>query len=226
MMHYSIISIDDRSKEQIKKTKKILHKFKYVDNIKIFNGIKNDGKRELENLNIKTNVWNPYDGRKSLPLPGEYGAFVTKVNTLKYIVENNIDYFLFIEDDIIVSEYFYKNFNICFKELPKDFDFLSLYYFKEHNQITKESDVGLKFIHKSINQYSGTQIILYSYNGAKKILKLIDEKGMEYTADCFIFKQSQLNLLNGYSIKPNSLIFGKQNLKLNSLIDPENKRSM
>ena len=95
MMHYSMISIDDRSKEQIKKTKKILHKFKYVDNIEIFNGIKNDGKRELENLNIKTNVWNPYDGRKSLPLPGEYGAFVTKVNTLKYIVKNNIDYFLY-----------------------------------------------------------------------------------------------------------------------------------
>jgi GR25 family glycosyltransferase involved in LPS biosynthesis len=225
-MHYSIISIDDRSKEQNNNSKKILHKFNYVSDINIFNGLVDNGKKELESMNIKTNVWNPYDGRKSLPLPGEYGAFVTKVNTLKYIVENNIDYFLFIEDDIIVSEYFYKNFNICFKELPKDFDFLSLYYFKEHNQITKESDVGLKFIHKSINQYSGTQIILYSYNGAKKILELIDKKGMEYTADCFIFKQSQLNLLNGYSIKPNSLIFGKQNLKLNSLIDPENKRSM
>lgn len=225
MINYTIARINDRSKENIKKNKNILKNLKYVDDIDFFNGLEFDGEKKLLDLGIDITTWNPYDGRKSKPLPGEYGAMVTKINTLKYMLDKSLSNLLFFEDDIILDEKFYKKFFLCLKELPKDFDFLSLYYFEDQNYITTKSEINLKYIHKSINQYAGTQIMYYSLIGANKILDLLYKKGMQYTADCFIFEQSRLGLLNGYSIKPNFLILGKQDNSLKSMVDSENIRN-
>jgi GR25 family glycosyltransferase involved in LPS biosynthesis len=118
-----------------------------------------------------------------------------------------------------------KNILFALNDLPKSWDFLSLYYFEGHNEHSSETDVGSKIIHKSIKQPAGAQAIVYSKSGAKKILQLIKRKGIEYTSDCFIFEQSRLGFVNGYSIIPGVKKYLKHNYKnVKSLIDPDNLR--
>lgn len=224
-MKYCIIHVNDRAKDNIDKNKEILSSFEYIEDIEFFNGNTGNSWDVLNHRGIRLDVWNPYDGRQAPPLPGELGIWISTINALEYIVKNKIERMLVFEDDIKIESNFVQDLEICMKELPSTFDFLSLYYFDGHNQVTESTDIGLKHIHRSSNQYSGAQATLYSLAGAKKILKLVKRKGIEYTADCFIFKQSHIGLVEGYSIIPNSLSFLQHdNESILSLIDPENTR--
>lgn len=224
-MKYCIIHVNDRAKDNMEYNKNILSSFDYVEDIEFFNGNTGNAWDVLNHREIKLDVWNPYDGRKMLPLPGELGIWVSLINTLEYIVNHQIEKMLVLEDDIKLDSNFIHNLNLCIDELPENFDFLSLYYFNGQNEITQTTDLGLKNIHRSNNQYSAGQATIYSLLGAKKILKLVKRKGIEYTTDCFIFKQSHLGFIDGYSITPDNLLFLQHdNRSVLSLIDPTNIR--
>ena len=224
-MKYSIIHINNRAIKNINHNKNILSNREYIGDIKYFDGIQNNGWEEMNSLGIPLNRWNPYDGRSSGPLPGEYGIWVSTIRALQYMVDNNISQMLLLEDDITLADDFNKNLNLCLKDLPDDFDFLSLFYHSGHNDFDENTDIGSEYIHKSINQYSGALAMLYSLSGAKKILKTLKRKGMEYTSDCFIYHYAQTGVLNGYSIQKNKLTLVTNNDDdIVSLIDPENIR--
>lgn len=224
-MKYTIVHIDDRCKEQMNTNKSILKDFDYVDDIEFFNGNIGNSWDVINHYGISQTVWEPYDGRKTPPLPGELGIWVSTINILKYIVDNNIDSMLVLEDDVILEDDFIKSLNLCLNDLPKSFDFLSLFYFEEHNQEKKENDIGSEYIHKPLTQYSAAQAMIYSKKGAEKILRAVKRKGIEYTTDCFIFKQAHLGLIEGYTIRPNKLKFLNHNKQVKSTIDPENIRN-
>jgi GR25 family glycosyltransferase involved in LPS biosynthesis len=218
--------VDNRAKDNIEVNKELLKDYTYVSDIEFFNGNKGNSWDIINHLGIRQDVWNPYDGRVSSPLPGELGVWVSTINTWKYIVNNNINYFLLLEDDVILNKNFVENLNKVFLDLPENFDFLSLYYFEGHNWEDENTDIGSEYIHKSNNQYSAGQVTLYSLSGAKKLLKLIKRKGIEYTSDCFVFKQAHIGSVSGYSIKPDKLVFAyHDDVKISSLIDPENTRN-
>jgi GR25 family glycosyltransferase involved in LPS biosynthesis len=225
-MKYTIVYVNDRAKDHMKKIKQTLKDFDYVDDIKYYNGYEIDGKKMLDDLKINTEAWNPYDGRKTAPIAGEYGFMLTVISYFQYMVDNNIDKILIIEDDVILKDNFVKNLNLCLEELPENFDFLSLYYFEEHNQFDETTDAGLKYIHKSNNEYSGTQAMIYSLSCAKKFLKAIKRLGMQYTADCILYKLVKEGTLSGYSIKRDSLQFLEHDYKnIISVLDPEDFRN-
>jgi GR25 family glycosyltransferase involved in LPS biosynthesis len=218
--------VNDRAIENINYNQKILNCFEYIDNIEYFNGNTGNGWDVLNHMQIPLNVWNPYDGRKSEPLPGEYGIWISTINVWKKMIEDDIELMLVLEDDVVIQQDFVDKLNKCLSDLPKDFDFLSLYYFDGQNWEDEKTEVGSDYIKKSSNQYSAAQATVYSLSGAKKLLKLIKRKGIEYTNDCFIFKQSHERLVNGYSIKKDSNYFLVHDYKkIKSLIDPENFRS-
>lgn len=224
-MKYSIMHINNRSIDKINKNKTILKSFEYVDDIEYFNGNVGNGRDVLNHIGINCDVWAPYDGRSFPALPGEYGVWVSTVNVWKYIIDNKIEKFLLLEDDISLNNDFVEELNKCLNDLPNDFDFLSLYYFDEQNHDSDESEIGSDNIKKSINQYSAGQATVYSLSGAKKLFKLIKRKGLEYTSDCFIFKQSHLGLVQGYSIKGNNnRLLSHDYYDVVSLIDPDNLR--
>lgn len=224
-MKYTIMHVNDRAKKNIDHNKNILKNFEYVDDIEYFDGNTGNGRDVLNHNRIPLDVWSPYDGRSSPPLPGEYGVWVSTMNLFKYIVNNNIDKILVLEDDIYLKNDFVENLDLCLNELPKNFGFLSLYYFSEQNDVTEESEIGAKYIHKSINQFSAAQAMVYSNKGARDLLSLFRRKGMEYTNDCFIYKQSQVGAVDGYSIKKDTLSFLVHDYKnVKSLIDPDNFR--
>jgi GR25 family glycosyltransferase involved in LPS biosynthesis len=225
-MKYCIIHVNDRSKDLMEHNKEILSSFDYIDDFVFFNGNTGNAWDVINHKGIKQDVWNPYDGRSFPPLPGELGIWVSTINVWEYIVENKIDKMLVLEDDIALQDNFVDSFNLFTKDLPKDFDFLSLYYFNDQNKISPELEVIPNKIQKSHNQYSAGQAILYSYAGAKKLLNCVSRKGIEYTTDCFIFRQSLEGLVNGYSIIGTNSTFLKHEYNdIKSLIDPENKRS-
>lgn len=225
-MKYSIIHINNRSENNIKNNMEILKSFEYVDDIEYFNGIINDGEKFLIDIGINTKCWNPYDGRTSKVLPGEYGVWISVINIWQYIVDNNIPKMLVLEDDVVIDKNFIYNLNLHMNDLPKDFDFLSLHYLSDQNFEDENLEIGSKYIKKSTNQYSGGTAIIYSNAGAKKLLGLVYEKGIEYTSDCFIYRQAFLEKVNGYSIKGRHDLFVVHNNDTNnSIIDPNNYRS-
>lgn len=225
-MKYTIMHINDRAKKNMDKNKNILKEFEYINDIEYFNGNIGNGYDVLNDKGINLNVWNPYDGRTSLPLPGEYGVMVSTMNIWEYISKNKIDKVLVLEDDVILQDDFVEKLKKCINDLPSDFDILSLYYFSEQNSVDENTEIGSEYIHKSNNQYSAAQAILYSYAGAKKLLKLFKRKGYEYTNDCFIYRQAHEGLINAYSIKKEQTFFLKHDYKkIKSLIDPGNTRN-
>jgi len=224
-MKYTIIHVNDRAKEQIDHNKKILKNLEYVNDIDFFNGNTGNAWDIINHRGIKTDVWNPYDGRQFPPLPGEYGVWVSTINVLEYIVNHNLESLLVLEDDILLEKDAEKNILLALKDLPESWDFLSLYYFEGQNEYSLETSIGSDLIHKSINQPAGAQAIVYSRSGAKKILQLVKRKGIEYTSDCFIFEQSRLGFINGYSVIPGVKKYLSHNYKnIKSLIDPDNLR--
>lgn len=225
-MKYTIIHVNDRCVDLMNENKNILKSFDYVDDIVFFNGNVGNASDILNDKGISQDVWSPYDGRQTSPLPGELGIWVSTLNCWQYMVDNNIETLLMLEDDISLNKNFVKNLKLCLKDLPKNFDFLSLFYFEDQNKLTEDTDIKSKYIHRASNQYSAGQAIMYSLKGAKKMLKLIRRKGLEYTADCFIFEQARLGFVNGYSIVPNNLSFlDHKNKEIISIIDPDNFRN-
>lgn len=226
-MKYTIVHVNDRAKTNMDQNKNILKDFEYINDIKYYNGNEIDCKQILIEKGINTECWQPYDGRNTQPIPGEYGFMASTLSYFEYMVNNDIDQLLMIEDDIMLKKDFVENLNLCIDELPKDFDFLSLYYFELHNNLDETTDIGLKYIHKSNNEYSGTQAMVYSLSCAKKFLKICKRQGFEYTADCMMYKFVKENTLKGYSIKKDNLKFLEHDYKnIKSLIDPENFRSV
>ena len=218
--------VDDRAKENMDRNKNILKGFNYINDIEFFNGNLGSGYDVLNHRKIKLDVWSPYDGRSTPPLPGEYGVMVSTMNLWQYIVDNKIDKILVLEDDIVLQDDFVYNLNLCLNDLPDSFDILSLYYFSEQNLVDENTEIGSDYIHKSNNQYSAAQAIVYSYLGAKKLLNLFKRKGYEYTNDCFIYRQAHEGLLEAYSIKGKQDLFLKHDYqKVKSLIDPEDYRN-
>jgi GR25 family glycosyltransferase involved in LPS biosynthesis len=221
-MKYTIIQINDRVSENVKKNKIKLSIFDYVGEIKFCDASKVDSKKIIEGMGFSIN-WNPFDGRTLPPLSGELGIWVSNIEVFKYIVKNNISKMLVIEDDAILKENFVEELSLIMQEVPKNFDFVSLYSNPNQNKEDETTSLSLKYLHKSINQYAGNVAMIYSFNGAKKILRLLKKEGIEYTVDCQIFRKSLEKKLDGYSLKKEYNI-AFHDFHVASTIDPQNLR--
>lgn len=224
-MKYCIVHVNDRSIDKIDRNKNILKDFEYVDGIEFFNGNTGNGRDVLNHIGVNCDAWAPYDGRSMPALPGEYGVWVSLVNTWQYMIDNSIESLLVLEDDISLTKNFVSLLEDTLTDLPEGYDFLSLYYFNEQNEPNEELSIGSEKIQKANDQHSAGQATLYSLKGAKKFLKLLKRKGLEYTSDCFIFRQVKEGLVEGYSILGDREKFVSHEFSnIKSLIDPENIR--
>lgn len=221
-MKYTIVCISDRMLENVEKNKKILISFDYVGEIEFCDGNKVDAREIIESMGIEIK-WSPYDGRTFPPLLGELGLWVSNISIFQYIVKNNISKMLVIEDDAVLVEDFPEEMSSIMKEVPENFDFVSLYSIPDQNEEDEKTNLSLKYLHKTINQYASTTAMLYSFNGAKKILEMLEKDGMEYTVDCQLYKKSLEGKINGYSLKKEFKLVS-HDFHIPSTIDPENLR--
>jgi GR25 family glycosyltransferase involved in LPS biosynthesis len=224
---YTIIHVNDRAQDNMKRNKKILGDLEYVSEISFCNGNTEDAEKILKDIGIDTTTWSPYDKRELPVFPGEYGAWVSNINVWTFMLENNVDKMLVLEDDAILFEFAAHSLNSFISELPKGWDSLSLFYLDGQNAFTEQTNIQKRHIHKNLNQPASAVAMLYSNSGARKLLELVKEKGIEYAHDCFIHEQGRLGLLNGYSIIPGRLKFASHSIEdLGSTIDPDKKRDV
>jgi hypothetical protein len=222
-MKYAIISINDRAKDNIENTRKTLSNYEELS-IRCINGHKEPIDDIMLDLSIHKDNW-----QWVKPRNGEIGLWLTNILTLKKMIEDNIDMCLLIEDDAILTDNFKVNFENIIKELPNDFDFLSLAFPKHSHYLYKDdAEVGLDNLCLAKYNHFGTQCILWSKSGAEKMLESIKVTGLTYPIDLYMYGYlCTEKIVNGYSIKPSAdqiIIHGYDKYK--STIDLDNTRGM
>jgi len=111
--------------------KKMVDRKNYLNNF--FKNIKvspvwiEDGQREdlTEEVIKDYYEFNPNIYNRQLSL-GEIGCAIGHYQGIKEVVEKNIPYALFFEDDVIFNDTFKEDFNSKVKNIPQDFDLVSL----------------------------------------------------------------------------------------------------
>jgi len=231
--YYTIIKVNDRAQGIYEYNQTILSaaSFIAVDDFNFIDGRILDAVKLLQDKKISLEGWSPWDKRLHYDIMStEAAIWLNNIAIYQYIVDNDIDHFLVMEDDIKLSDNFEFSFKRILKEIPKGYDFVSLidtHIEEPHTQNKVDSNTkinGKSLIHRSYNQYSDFHCILISKKGAKKILDFVYQKGIYYTIDCQIFDMSRRGILKGYSIRPDSRFIIAEPIDLGSIIDPDNKR--
>jgi GR25 family glycosyltransferase involved in LPS biosynthesis len=183
-MKYSILSINDSRKEHKDRIRDAMAGFEEVDTGSV-NG------NNPEELNAAIDRWG-FDINFSIWKPGEGGVWYSNINAWGWAAEN--DDLMVFEDDAIPLERFSEAINNW--TLPVDYDFISLYIpFEPVNAI-----MPVRF--EKCYQQHGIVCMLYSIKGAKKILSLLKEEGLEWPVDIWLFKQHLAGKLKGYAPNP------------------------
>jgi GR25 family glycosyltransferase involved in LPS biosynthesis len=222
---YVLIKINDKRLRTQQKIESDLQSFTrhYVECIDGHN--EEDVKRFFKN---NTNI------KERRPMRAGYlGHWLTFLNILKYIVDNNINNLLVLEDDAILSKTFIEDLEIYISHVPEDWDFLMIYDSapNKNNYLFNKKDVNLrtpqrfkitedmKKIHSDWDigsshivrtyQRFGSVGQVFSNSGAKKIIKLTEQNGLGKSRwegkafDMTMYQYSFEGLINGYQPNPN-----------------------
>jgi GR25 family glycosyltransferase involved in LPS biosynthesis len=223
-MKYTIISISDDRKENINKIKETMHQHEFVDDIAFFDGRKKEEPfKVLQSYGVRTDVYSPDDGRTDPMTNSECGCWISHYRCIDYAKKNGP--LLVFEDDAVLSNDFTARLEEAIKDLPDDWDFLSLFSESEQNILSKSSEINSKHIHKCISQLSMNVAILYSQKGAGKIIKIFNRFGTTYNVDSVIYRASRDGSLNGFIVRPDVQKYVKHGDFL-SIIDPHNLRNV
>jgi len=157
-----------------------------------------DGKKLELNLEIKNLFkYNDFNNRKNI-----IGCALSHYNIwLDLIKDNNSDYYIIFEDDITLCDnfiYYFNEINSIFSSKLDKIDILLLGY---HNYKKKEFTkiIDLSDFDKD-NFVGGTFGYIVSKDGAKKLIKYIENNGIKHGID-YLFKI--IDNLNIFELNPN-----------------------
>lgn len=133
---------------------------------------------------------------------GYLGHWLSFLNALNYIVDNNLESLLILEDDAILSKTFVEDLELYMSEVPENYDFFMAYQLlpQIHNcefsnkrvssnvttngqssnnfgKIHEDWQIGSKYVLK-LYQSFGSVGQIFSNAGAKKIIKLTEANGL------------------------------------------------
>ena len=156
---------------------------------------------------------------------GELGVWFSQINCWKWLANSDLDGLIVLEDDAVVlpdAEYI---FNAIVSLLPENWDFVVLrvpddqlndYYYNRTffpdggwrmNSLTRFTKtqsphyLGNDLLATAYQGYSCVAT-LYSREGAKKLLDLVDEHGLYTPVDCFLFLENNKKALRGFAPLP------------------------
>ena len=184
-----ISAVNTKTFENVLKYKNLISSYS-LDKLKI----NNEKKSRTKNLEL-TN--------------GSIGCYLSHLNICKKMIENNIEFALVFEDDLIIDcdkDHFWKvikNLNI-----PPDTDIFLLDAIYEKNN-KNELISKIKF-------FLCTHSYMITLNGAKKILE--SAYPIEIQIDAFFSKLGENEKLNIYVLKGNNSLKIKQNYKFQTNI--------
>jgi GR25 family glycosyltransferase involved in LPS biosynthesis len=187
-MSYKIFVINLKKREDRKKNVESIFQNINFEEYSFYEGI--DGLYMSETLEIKELfTGNDFGNRK-----GFIGCAMTHYNIWINLIKDENDYYIIFEDDISLSTNFNKYFenvkNIVRDNLNK-IDFLLLGY---HPSVKSENNSTIKLKKLDINKYIGG---FFSYiitkNGAKNIIKYIENNGIKHGIDYLLKINDELN---------------------------------
>jgi len=223
--HYILVKINDKRLKTQEKIELDLSSF-YRHSVECI-----DGHDEEAVIKFFKNNKNIKDSR---PIRAGYlGHWLTFLNILKYIVDNDIDHLLVLEDDAILSETFVDDLEMYMHHVPEDCDFFMIYdsapnsnnyFFSKQDvnlrapqrikisdnskKIHSDWDIGSDYIVKTYQRFGSVGQVFFN-SGAKKIIKLAEKNGLGRSRwegkafDMTIYQYSFEGLLNGYQPNPN-----------------------
>jgi GR25 family glycosyltransferase involved in LPS biosynthesis len=199
---YSIISVDERSVDNINKIKSTLPDYKFHP-MEYFKSTAENYKQFYNERDIQI-AWDPdHSFGRADPLIGEFGVCGSQILALEYMVQHNIPEMIVMEDDVVLADKFLDYLNLAYADLPEDYDFLSDCTVFPNERIFDHHPrpilVGSKFICRSDLQNAHLGFMLYSLKGARKILSLLKEHGVFAPIDTMLFYHSRNRALQGYS---------------------------
>ena len=223
--HYVLVKINDKRLKTQEKIELDLGSF-YRHSIECIDG--HDEEAVIKFFKNNTNI------KDARPIRAGYlGHWLTFLNILKYIVDNDIDNLLVLEDDAILSETFIEDLERYVSHVPDDCDFLMIYdsapnsnncFFNKKDvklkvpqrvkitedmkKIHSDWDIGSDYIVRTYQRFGSVGQVFFN-SGAKKIIKLAEKNGLGKSRwegkafDMTIYHYSFEGLLNGYQPNPN-----------------------
>jgi FkbM family methyltransferase len=191
---YTIVSINDNRIENKNNIREVLKDKKELD-IEFLNAT---DVSKLDNF-LATNkdfhiTWDSFK-------LGEIGCFGSHYTAWQNLLKSKDEYLLILEDDAFLEENFITIVSKLFNQVPKDFDFFSIYVDENQSDRYKKSmsvsdDIALAYQDWSTLGY------IVSKSGAKKALNYVKKHGMNEPVDWFLFRNNENKKFKIYTPKP------------------------
>lgn len=194
--YFTVIKISDRYREVVDANLETLKQWTYLPDVEVFNAKERSTSSGLKHFALR-DTWGSWPNNRP-PLNGEFGCFFSHLYACEYAIKNELSHIVVLEDDALVTKNFDKVVENIIQDKDLKYDFISLWDSKtqELNQSLKTSN---KFIQKSYDQEYGTIAMVYSYEGAKNIIKHFRKKGFYTTYDVALYDASRKGQLTGMS---------------------------
>lgn len=157
---------------------------------------------------------------------GEVGCYLSHYSLWHQVVEQNMPYIMIFEDDIYLSRYagdFIKKLDW----LPEEFDVIKLETMYE--KVMMNRGVRLTYPYRLCHMKSshmGTAGYIISYKGAKKLLAIIEETGIDCPVDHVVFdKLIEQNGSAVYQVSPalciQDIVYKADSIRFESQLENE-----
>lgn len=132
---------------------------------------------------------------------GELGNFASHYCAWQYVIDNDLDSLLVFEDDAIIHSDFMSKYNIIMNNVPDDYDVMSIFVDPNQYPRCRPDHYINNYITKGYQDWS-TLCYVISRQGAKKLVKYVNEIGMDHPTDWFIFRKGHVGTFNVYTVSP------------------------
>jgi hypothetical protein len=192
-INYHIIHIDDMRKTNRDHVEELLMSNKLEIDCLDARTDENKLKFFEENPNFKLS-WHGFKN-------GEIGNFGSHYLAWKFLAKSNLENMLIFEDDVLIENNFIEKYNIAIENVPSDYDVLSIFVHpNQYDRFDKTQEISY-YIAKGYQDWS-TLCYVVSKNGAKKLIKHVEDHGMGRPTDWFIFRGGNEGIFNVYTLPP------------------------
>lgn len=132
---------------------------------------------------------------------GEFGNFASHYSAWQYVIDEDLDSLLVFEDDAIIHEDFITKYNIIKSNIPDDYDVMSVFVDPNQYERYRPDHYVNDYISKGYQDWS-TLCYIVSRQGAEKLVRYVNEIGMDHPTDWFIFRKGHAGTFNVYTVPP------------------------
>jgi GR25 family glycosyltransferase involved in LPS biosynthesis len=192
-INYHIIHVDDVRKSNRDRVDEVLMSNKLEIECLDARTEENKTKFFEDNPNFKL-AWSEFKD-------GEIGNFGSHYLAWKFLAKSNLENILIFEDDVLIENNFIEKYNIAIDNVPSDYDVLSIFVHpNQYDRFDKTQEISYH-IAKGYQDWS-TLCYVVSKNGAKKLIKHVEDHGMGRPTDWFIFRGGNEGTFNVYTLPP------------------------